>query len=232
MKIYSYEDFIQELLQAGFSMGGGTSDGIFALIDFGWDQRPDYDTPVRWHTGNLETDPWEWRMRVLREREDIAYGKVFFGKSGYITKEWYPYFLAVRRGDNELEEAYYDGTISAAAKRIYGAIGEAGALSVPEIKAVCGFTKEDKSDFDRGLTALQMKMYVTLCGGRQKKSARGEEYGWTATVLCKTEDFFGPEVWQQAAALSPQKAEEAITWKILQLNPAATAPKITRFIRG
>ena len=86
-RIYNYTDFVEALLKAGFSMGGGNSDGVFALVPWSWEETPPYDTPVRWHTGDAETDPWEWRMRVLDERGDIAYGKVFFKKSGFITKE-------------------------------------------------------------------------------------------------------------------------------------------------
>ena len=85
--IQNYDGFVENLLTAGFSMGGGNDEGIFALIPWSWDQQPPYETPVRWHTGLVETDPWEWRMRVLDERRDIAYGKVFFKKSGFITKQ-------------------------------------------------------------------------------------------------------------------------------------------------
>jgi hypothetical protein len=95
--ILGYNDFVNSLLDAGFSMGGGNSEGIFSVVSWSWNEAPPYDTPVRWHTGDPETDPWEWRIRVLDERDDIAYAKLFFKKSGYITKEWYPYFLAVRR---------------------------------------------------------------------------------------------------------------------------------------
>ena len=87
--IRNYSDFCEELLKCGFSMGGGNARGIYALISFDWKNVPP-DSPIVWHTGDPETDPWEWRMRVLQERDDIAYGKVFFGASGYITKEWYP----------------------------------------------------------------------------------------------------------------------------------------------
>ncbi|MCA5960928.1 hypothetical protein LC724_11655 [Blautia sp. RD014234] len=90
--IRSYEDFTEVLLEAGFSMGGGSSEGIYSIINWEWDKEPPYETPVRWHTGDRETDPWEWRMRVLDERDDIAYAKCFFKKSGYITRQWYPCF--------------------------------------------------------------------------------------------------------------------------------------------
>ena len=103
-----FQEFCDELLESGFSMGGGNAKGIYAVISFDW-KNPVPGCPVAWHTGDPETDPWEWRMRVLEERNDIAYGKVFFGASGYITREWYPYFLAVRRQGLTFDEWYYEG---------------------------------------------------------------------------------------------------------------------------
>ena len=79
--ILGYNDFVNSLLDAGFSMGGGNSEGIFSVVSWSWNEAPPYDTPVRWHTGDPETDPWEWRIRVLDERDDIAYAKLFFKKS-------------------------------------------------------------------------------------------------------------------------------------------------------
>lgn len=210
-------------------MGGGNSEGIYALVNFSWNQQP-AGSAIQWHTGNPDTDPWEWRMRVLDERSDIAYAKLFFRKSGYITKEWYPYFLAVRRQGASLEEEYRAGNISQAAKRIYDAVAQNGPLPLHGIKAVAGFTKEDKSQFDRGLTDLQVKMFLTVCGRRQKLSKTGEEYGWSSTVFCTTENFFGPEVFRKAAALSPAQATHAIRQQVLRLNPLAEEKKIAKFI--
>ena len=127
-QIRNYQDFTAALLQAGFSMGGGNDEGIFALIPWNWEETPPYETPVRWHTGDADTDPWEWRMRVLDERTDVAYGKVFFKKSGFITRDWAPHFLAARRGKAEFNGAYVDGTLSHAAKRIYNTVLEYGTL--------------------------------------------------------------------------------------------------------
>lgn len=90
-EINHFNDFIQELRSVGFTIGGENGEGVFTLSDA-------FGESIAWHTEDPETDPWEWRIRVLDEYTDIAYGKLFFRKSGYITKEWYPYFLAVRRG--------------------------------------------------------------------------------------------------------------------------------------
>lgn len=87
--INNYADFKDKLYASGFSLDGASHDDVFALSTY-------FSDAIKWHTGDGDTDPWEWRMRVLEEKEDIAYAKLFFKKSGYITKEWYPYFLSIR----------------------------------------------------------------------------------------------------------------------------------------
>ena len=230
--VRSYKEFVETLLNCGFSMGGGSADGIYAIIEWDWYAPPPNETPIRWHTGNPDTDPWEWRMRVLNERNDIAYGKLFFKKSGFITKEWYPCFLAARRGETSLNEAYEDGTISHFAKRIYDAVCENGTLPLHDIKQIAGFSKEDKPGFDRGIVELQMKLYLTMCGTQQKLSKTGEEYGWSSTVFCTTETFFGDAVFAEARIISKDDAIAKIRERILQLNPSAQDKKISKFILG
>lgn len=231
-QIKNYSDFVHALSASGFAMGSGNSEGIFTLIPWGWNEEPPYDTPVRWHTGEPETDPWEWRMRVLNERSDIAYAKMFFRKSGYLTKEWAPCFLAVRRGNGTFEEQYADGMISNQAKRIYDIIAEYGTLPLHGIKELAGFGKEEKSQFERALVELQMKMYLTMCGRQQKISQKGEEYGWASTVFCTTEDFWGEGVFQEAGQLDKEEAIEKITEQVLTLHPKAEQKKILKFIKG
>lgn len=231
-KIYNYDDFIGILLQAGFSMGGGNADGIYATVPWGWNEEPAYETPVCWHTGDIETDPWEWRMRVLDDRNDIAYAKLFFKKSGYITQEFYPYFLAARRAGQTLEEAYQEGGISYYARKIYQIILEYGTLPLPAIKQLGAVRKEDKSLFDRALIELQMKMYLTMCGKQQKLSRKGAEYGWSSTVFCTVEDYFGAAMTDRAAQIGKQEAIERISERIYLLNPQAQTKKIMKFIQG
>ena len=95
--IRNYNEFISTLRKAGFSGSiGGKDEGVFNLFRYGWGAEE--ETGIQWHTDDPDTDPWQWRIRDLSERNDIAYSKVFFRKAGYITKEWYPFFLAARRG--------------------------------------------------------------------------------------------------------------------------------------
>lgn len=225
MSIDNYGDFTAALLEAGFSLGGPNGEGIFTLCSL-------FGGSVRWHTDDPETDPWEWRMRVLDERDDIAYAKVFFNKSGFITRAWYPYFLAARRRGKDFEEAYADGEISHFAKRIYTLLSDNESLPFHVIKRLGGFGKEDSARFEKALVELQMKMYITMCGRERKRSRYGEEYGWNSTVFCTTDSFFGGSVLDEAAGITPQEAEKMITAQIIKLNPDANAKKIGKFIYG
>ena len=228
--IRNFEDFCNELNRCGFSMGGGNAKGIFALIDYDWTNQDALDTPVKWHCGDPEVDPWEWRMRVLEERTDIAYSKVFFKTSGFITRDWYPYFYAVRRNGELFEEAYARGGISHMAKQIYEIVS-AGEVALHEIKAMGGFGKEDKAQFDKALVELQMGLFITMTGRKQKKNKYGIEYGWNSTVFTTVENFWA-ERDCEIPELDTKESYEKIRQQILLLNPMAEEKIIRKFIRG
>lgn len=82
-----------------------------------------------------------------------------FRKSGFITRDWYPLFLAVRRGDRSFEEQYLAGHISHDAKRIYEILAGGESLPVHDLKQSAGFGPGGQSAFDRALVELQMGLY-------------------------------------------------------------------------
>ncbi len=220
--IRCFADFCDDLMLAGFTPASD-SGGVFSLSDW-------FGNEIQWHTEQPDTDPWEWRMRVLEERDDIAYGKFFWKKGGYITREWMPAFLAVRQ-PKELDSAYRDGEIGGSAKRIYDVLRENGPQPLHLLRIQAGFgKKEEKSRFERGLVELQMRLDVTICGSWQKVSGSGTPYGWNATVLCTMADYFGPEVIREAKHLTPEQAEKLLRERLWELNPAADEKKRKRFL--
>lgn len=223
--IACYADFVSRLLETGFTIGGENGEGVFTLAD-------EFGSNICWHTEDAETDPWEWRMRVLQERDDIAYGRAFFGKSSYITKEWYPYFLAVRRAILPLDEAYEAGRVSRHAKIIYHAIADNGAVPTHALRGLCGFGPEDKAKTERALTELQGKLYITMCGNQQKISRSGTLYGWSSTMFCTAETFWGGDVFAQARKMGKEEAAARISERIYEMNPAAQEKKVQKFIFG
>ena len=227
--IKNYNDFITKLLEFGFSGAVfGKNDGVFGLFRYGWG----VEDGLKWHTDDPETDPWLWRIRVLEERNDIAYSKLFFKKAGFITKEWYPYFLSARREGKVFEEDYYNGNISHVGKRIYEAISENKQLALHEIKSIIRMQKDEKSKFDTALTELQMKMYITICGQKQAMSFSGIEYGWPSTMYTTTENFFGEDIFDEASFYTSDEAISIITKQIYKLNQAPQENKILKFIKG
>jgi len=232
MKLENYDDFIRILLTSGFSLGGGKAEGIFSIVNHDW-YAPNPLDPIQWHTGDIQTDPWEWRYRVLKEHNDIAYSKPFFKKSGFITEAFYPYFLRLRRTDADFEAAYFNGKISHIAKRIYDVVQDNPELQSHEIKRMAGFDKTEKSKFDAAVVELQMGLYITISGASKKRSVRGEEFGWDVSELSTTEYFWRhSDVFARASACTEAEAFEEIRVRVLDLNPLADEKKIYKFAYG
>jgi hypothetical protein len=127
---------------------------------------------------------------------------------------------------------YADGIYSNYAKRIYEILRENDSFPFHEIKLLGGFDKKDNSKFEKALTDLQMGLFITMSKMQQKVSRVGLEYGWFSTVFSTTERFWGNDVFDRAARLSADEAEEKITERILKLNPSADEKKIIKFIKG
>lgn len=230
--ISCYEEFLKALLEAGFSLASaGKHEAEFSLLKYNWDNTPD-GYPIVWHTGDMETDPWEWRMRVLNERKDISYGKLFFNKAGFLTKQWAPFFLCARDATRSFVARYEDGMLSHMAKRIYEVVHANGKMALEEIKLEARITKEEKAPFDRALTELQMKMLLSMCGHAQKRNRTGEGYGWFSTVFCQSDVFFGETIMEQARALNKADAIDKIKNQVLKRNHNADEKKTIKFIVG
>lgn len=222
-KIDSFYSFCESLREAGFSMGGSNDERIFSLSNY-------FSENIVSHTGDKETDPWEWRIRGVTECDDLAYGKVFFNKGGWITKGWFPYFMSICRGNKSLIEMYNDGLISNTAKRIYDLVNISQDLSLQEIKTAIGCDKSEKSQFEAAITMLQMKMFITISGEKFKLSKDGKPYGWPVTTFCTAEDFFGEEIINLSCDIDKQEAVEKITEQIFSLNPNVETRIIRKFI--
>jgi hypothetical protein len=227
-QLQNFQDFCDNLLEAGFS--GASPNPIFSVVPFSWNEPAPYPTAVHWHTGNRETDPWEWRIRVLEERKDIAYAKVFYKKAGFITREFYPYFLAIRQTEPDFLSAYQNGTISQIAKRVYEAIESSGSLPMHEIRKQAKISTEDKGKFQTALAELQERLFLTISGRAFRRNAQEEDYGWSSTVLTTTRSFWGEEVFEESAALSPQLAREILEKRISELSPNATPTQRRKFL--
>ena len=223
--IHSFNDFLEDLDICGFTIAGTNPAGVFTLCDL-------FSENIAWHTECPETDPWEWRIRVLEERDDIAYAKLFFQKGGYMKREHYAHFMAIRRPYGDIEASYREGVLNGYAKRVYEAIAYAGAVPMHELKKLLGVTREENGRFERALTELQMFLYITICGSRQKVSLDGASYGWHSTTFCTVEAFWGDDIAREARTIDPLAAYRELEAQIYRINPNAEPRKVRKFICG
>ena len=100
--------------------------------------------PEYWWSEDPKVDPWMWR-EIIARRGDIAYGKFFDKKAGFISREWLPYFVNYRRDGYDFDALWEEGKASAKQKKImdlYSEESEEEEYYSNELKKKAGFGKE------------------------------------------------------------------------------------------
>ncbi len=183
-----------------------------------------------WWTGDEKRDPWIWRM-LLAEDPDIAYGKVFKGKAGFISKEWFPYFASYRRDGFDFDTRYEVGKASYRSKKIIDLFEQQSLIASYRIKSMAGFSKNGEKGFESTLTLLQMQTYITLRCFTRKQSRAGGYYGWHIGVFSLSEDKFGYDYVRSAYRLGTEGAGEKLMERITKINPGIQRSAADKFLR-
>ena len=118
-------------------------------------------SPLFWWTGDPEQDPWEWR-EIIAATGEVAYGKFFHNKTGFISREWFPYFANARRDGYDFDAAWDDGLMQRRYKDIMDLCEDGGLHPGFELKPAAGFGKGGHKNFEGCITALQMKTYLII----------------------------------------------------------------------
>ena len=217
--ITNYQDFCTQLRRAGFSMGGDNNEGVFSLSAH-------FGPNIRWHTGDADTDPWAFRMRVLTEENDIGYGKLFFQKGGYMTREWAPCFLALKREGKTFEEIFDEGRMSYLERAICRFVKDKEEAAFHEIKSAVG-----ERGLEPALAKLQTNMLLTISGQTMRLSKANMPYGWPVNTFRLTEDFWGREIMAKALTIRKEEAAQRIAKRVHELNPDVSKKALDRFLR-
>lgn len=181
-----------------------------------------------WWSGDALTDPWEWRA-VIAGRGEIAYGKFFDKKAGFITKEWFPYFANMRRDGYDFDALWDDGKASMRQKAIMDIFADENAdieIFSNEVKEKAGFGKNGYKGFDGIMTSLQMQTYLCVRDFVQKKNKKGELYGWAIAVYCTPEHLYGRDVVTAAYNEKPEESKKRIVNRIMECYPGVTKFKL------
>lgn len=170
--------------------------------------------PEHWWTGDKARDPWEWR-ELIAGTGQIAYGKFFDKKAGFISKEWLPYFVNARRDGYDFDALWDDEKASVRQKKIMDLFMDENAdaeLYSFEVKQRAGFGKGGEKNFDGVVTDLEMELYLCIRDFRQRKNKKGQAYGWSTAVYATPEHIFGYEhvtsAYKEAPEVSAKRIEE------------------------
>lgn len=216
----TYEEFAKFVDEIGFMTLSANPLGFPSL----WEMTGE----SKWWTG-MEDDPWQWRVRIVEERR-AAYAKLFHRQPSFISREWYPYFLAVRRGRQSFDDVYEMGLMSGEAKRIYELFYSRNVLALHEIKRLGGFTGKSQGRFDGALAALQAGMFLTMSGMTRMTTLDGRPHSWPVAEYMRVENWSWEGTLEQAAGIDREAAAEKISERIGKYAPAAERHKISRFI--
>lgn len=73
--------------------------------------------PECWWSEDARRDPWLWREIIARSGQ-VAYGKFFDKKAGFISLKWLPVFSNYRRDGYDFDALYEDGKAPRKHKKI------------------------------------------------------------------------------------------------------------------
>ena len=188
--------------------------------------------PYGWWMGEAEIDPWEWRQ-IIAAGDDIAYGKFFDKKAGFISKEWFPTFANYRRDGYDFDARWDDELAGIRSKKIMDLFAEDLAdreLYSFEVKKLAGFGKEGEKNFEGEVTKLQMQTYLCVRDFRRRKNKNDEEYGWGIAVYCLPEHLWGYEYVTGAYKEEPEDSAVKIMAHVQELYPEATPRHLAKVL--
>lgn len=196
-------------------------------------------TPLYWWTGNSEQDPWEWREIIAASRQ-VAYGKFFAGKAGFISLEWLPVFANCRRNGYDFDARWEDGLASRREKKVMDLLtdkDEDGDIIFHEkkilstdLKKMAGFGKNGEKNYPGIITGLQMQTYLVTAGFERRRNKRGAEYGMPVSILLPPETLWGYERLTAAYDEKPTESWERIFDHVKEMYPEAEDRQIRKLI--
>ena len=191
-------------------------------------------TPESWWSGDPAVDPWEWRQ-ILSRRKDIAYGKFFNKKAGYVSKKWFPRFANYRRNGYDFDALVGDELASYRAQKIMRALELDESLRGLEtlsfeLKAKAGFGKGGEKNFEGNLTDLEMQTFILMSDFRQKKNKKGESYGWHIAALETPETTGGYDFIAGGYQEAPEESWDKIVKQVRKHFPDADAQSIQKVL--
>ena len=187
-----------------------------------------------WWTDDPARDPWAWRQILARDPE-IAYGKFFDKKTGFISKEWFPVFANYRRNGYDFDALCDDGLAPYRNHRLMDAFEPDEQMNSLELlsykaKQKAGFGKDGQKNFEGVLAELQMQTYLIMSDFRQKKNKKGQAYGWHIAALETPETKWGHAFIASGYQEEPMESCRKIIDRVRQYFPDAEEKALRKML--
>ena len=196
-------------------------------------------SPNFWWKNDQEQDPWLWREYIARSHE-VAYGKFFDKKAGFISTDWLPHFANYRRDGYDFDARWQDGLANIREKNIMDfyisenadgdTVWKTEEILSTDLKRMAGFGKEGAKNYPGIITGLQMNLYLVITDFRRRRNKKGREYGMSVSVLFPPETIWGYEAVTSAYRETPHTSWERIVGRVRELYPAASMENIVKLI--
>ena len=176
-----------------------------------------------WWTGDTASDPWEWR-HILASSDELAYGKFFNQRAGYISKAWFPVFANYRRDGYDFDALFDEGLASNRSKNVMDAFGltermESDVLTASDITKRTG-------EKEAVITLLQMQTYLIVGSFLQRRNKKGELYGWHIGHYETPETKWGYDYVTSEYPCAPKDSWQKIADQVKKHYPCVTDTQI------
>lgn len=203
-------------------------------------------TPRELWFSDEQDGPWEWKGPIIVQG-NCAYGKFFEGKACYVSLDWLPDFINVRRSlyimkDEEISRE----------KLVYDAVVAKESMLTTEIRQECGFAKPRapklnplekleaglqkkivtmtrSESLDTILTRLQMSTHFVVADFEYKQDKHGKPYGWGVARYATPEALYGNEILK--CPYSPKQSYKRIKQHLLELLGEDYMLKVEKMIK-
>ena len=188
-------------------------------------------TPASHWFDGADHDPWQW-SRLIAGKRNIAYGKFFQKRAGFISQKWLPFFVNARRDGYDFDALYDDGKAPLEHKRVMDLFLPQPDAVIPSnlMKIQAGFPQKGGGSFDAVVLALQMQTYLCICGFERKLNKRGESYGWPVATFATPETVFGEGLVKSCYEQNPKDSFSAILLQAQQILQDQQPAALKRFL--
>ncbi|MBU2609394.1 MAG: winged helix DNA-binding domain-containing protein [Chloroflexi bacterium] len=167
---------------------------------------------------------WRWKDDALDKRI-WYYGKILRRKATFISLEVAPYFYALSENYGSLEEdylvAYQAGRLTQAAKKIYEALLDNGALDTISLRKSARLANAKESEFNRAMEDLQKDFKILPVGIAEAGAWRyAYRYDITARHM--------PELPEKARSIGEAEARQKLVEMYFASVGAATVRDVSK----